>query len=107
MSDEILPLEARKNEIRTALERGPIVALLGPRQCGKTTLAREIGGGGANFFDLESSSDRQALVVAPEQTLSTLRGLVVLDEIQTLPGLFPVLRRFSAFSSRGRRCGQL
>lgn len=71
------------------------MALLGPRQSGKTTLAREIAGPGAHFFDLESSTDRQALAVAPEQTLTPLRGLVVLDEIQTLPGLFPVLRVLS------------
>ncbi|MCY2995333.1 MAG: ATP-binding protein [Planctomycetota bacterium] len=68
------------------------MALLGPRQCGKTTLAREVGGAEAHFFDLERSADRQPLVAAPERTLSPLRGLVVLDEVQILPELFPVLR---------------
>jgi predicted AAA+ superfamily ATPase len=78
--------------ILEALARNPVVALLGPRQCGKTTLATEIAGDGATLFDLESSVDRQALTAAPQQVLSALRGLVVLDEIQTLPELFPILR---------------
>jgi uncharacterized protein len=68
------------------------VALLGPRQSGKTTLAHQVGGQEAHFFDLERSADRQSLVAAPERTLSSLTGLVVLDEIQMLPELFPVLR---------------
>lgn len=79
-------------EIRTALEGAPVVALLGARQCGKTTLAREVVGEGGHWFDLERSADRQALAAAPEPTLGALRGLVVLDEAQTLPELLPVLR---------------
>jgi predicted AAA+ superfamily ATPase len=83
---------ARLIEIRTALERAPVVALLGARQCGKTTLAREVVGKDGHWFDLESHADRQSLAVAPERTLSSLRGLVVLDEAQTLPDLMPALR---------------
>lgn len=83
---------ARLNEIRAALERAPVVALLGARQCGKTTLAREVASREGHWFDLESSTDRQALAAAPERTLSSLRGLVVLDEAQTMPELLPVLR---------------
>ncbi|MDD2708712.1 MAG: ATP-binding protein [Verrucomicrobiae bacterium] len=79
-------------EIQQALERSPIVTLLGVRQCGKTTLARELAGGTTQFFDLESSMDRQALAAAPERVMGSLRGLVVLDEIQTMPKLLPILR---------------
>jgi predicted AAA+ superfamily ATPase len=46
----------------------------------------------AQFFDLESSMDRLALGAAPERTLGGLRGLVVLDEVQSMPELLPVLR---------------
>lgn len=70
----------------------PVAALLGPRQCGKTTLARILveRDGGA-FFDLESPVDRQRLA-APLTALERLRGLVVLDEIQRRPDLFELLR---------------
>jgi len=79
-------------ELQRALKRSPVVALLGPRQCGKTTLARQVAGTGSQFFDLESSMDRSSLAVAPERTLAPLRGLVVLDEVQTMPQILPVLR---------------
>jgi len=81
-------LEAMKQ----ALQRSPVVALLGPRQCGKTTLAHQLTGADSLFFDLESTLDRQALSVAAERTLAPLRGMVVLDEVQTMPQLLPVLR---------------
>ncbi len=76
----------------TAIERSPITALLGPRQCGKTTLARMFGQGKkAAFFDLESQPDQQRLQ-NPELVLGDLSGLIVLDEIQVLPELFNALR---------------
>ena len=78
--------------MRQALERSPVVALLGPRQCGKTTLAHQLAEVGSHFFDLESSLDRQSLSVSAERTLEPLRGLVILDEVQTMPQLLPVLR---------------
>ncbi len=81
---------ARANDIAQALQRAPIVGLLGARQCGKTTLAKGLAP--AATFDLESSIDRGALASAPETTLGSLRGLVVLDEIQTMPELLPILR---------------
>ena len=78
--------------VREALARTPIVSLLGPRQVGKTTLARQVARGRkANFFDLENPTD-VARLSAPMQTLDPLRGLVVIDEIQRLPGLFEILR---------------
>ena len=71
----------------------PAVALVGPRQCGKTTLSRMVAAGEPDtaFFDLESAVDRRSLSV-PEQTLGSLAGLVVIDEIQRQPGLFETLR---------------
>ena len=78
--------------LEQALKRSPVVALLGPRQCGKTTLARPFTGTTGHFFDLESTLDRQALSLAAERTLAPLRGMVVLDEVQTMPQLLPVLR---------------
>jgi hypothetical protein len=77
-------------EIAVRMRESPILGILGPRQCGKTTLARSLGPD--TSFDLESSIDRQALAVAPESTLGALRGLVVLDEIQRMPELLPLLR---------------
>lgn len=74
------------------LSRSPIVALLGPRQCGKTTLARMICRRRPNtYFDLESQSDLRRLA-NPEMMLGSLEGLVVIDEIQTMPELFAALR---------------
>ena len=81
-------------QVETALRRSPIVALMGPRQCGKTTLAREIAAkrtGGAVFLDLESPADLVALE-NPQLFLGAQRGLVILDEVQTRPDLFPLLR---------------
>jgi len=75
------------------LDRQKSVALLGPRQCGKTTLAREIAAAhdGSTYFDLENPTDL-ARLTDPMLALESLRGLVILDEIQRLPELMPVLR---------------
>lgn len=79
-------------QIEKALTRSAVTSLLGPRQCGKTTLARAIGDRhGATYFDLESYPDQQRLQ-NPELALGALEGLVVLDEIQHKPELFSVLR---------------
>ena len=69
------------------------VALLGPRQCGKTTLARAFMAREPDhtYFDLERAVDRRSLE-APEATLAPLTGLVVIDEIQRMPDLFTTLR---------------
>ena len=80
--------------IHEAFSVHPAVALTGPRQCGKTTLARAIAAAdpeGSTFFDLESAVDRRRLQ-APEQALAGLSGLVVIDEIQREPALFETLR---------------
>jgi predicted AAA+ superfamily ATPase len=79
--------------VAIALEETPVCALLGPRQCGKTTLARQIAEKGkAHYFDLETAISRTRLEDSPELALSELQGLVVIDEIQRLPGLFATLR---------------
>jgi hypothetical protein len=80
------------SDLAAAARRSPVTALLGPRQCGKTTLALAFGTSRrAGRFDLESHVDRQRLQ-NPEMTLGALKGLVVLDEIQAMPELFSVLR---------------
>lgn len=79
-------------ELRAALERSPVVLLIGPRQCGKSTMARDLGpSAGVHFFDLEDPAAAAALA-QPMTVLRSLRGLVVLDEAQRQPDLFPVLR---------------
>jgi len=72
----------------------PICALLGPRQCGKTTLARQFADAYAetvHYFDLEDYTDL-AKLDNPKLTLEPLKGLIIIDEIQRRPDLFPFLR---------------
>ena len=79
-------------QLAAAVRRSPVTSLMGPRQCGKTTLARMFQQGkNASHFDLESQADLQRLQ-NPEMMLGALKGLVVLDEIQVMPALFNVLR---------------
>jgi hypothetical protein len=81
----------RRTEL--GLARQPITLLLGPRQCGKTTLARHYQGRpDTHWFDLENYLHRSRLEDNPMGTLASLRGRVVLDEVQSLPEIFPVLR---------------
>ncbi len=78
--------------IRRGLRRAPVVALVGPRQCGKTTLARKIvPASGAHYFDLEDPRSIERLS-EPMTALERLRGVVVIDEVQRRPELFPILR---------------
>ena len=78
--------------VRTALKRSRVAALLGPRQCGKTTLARQlVPANSLNYFDLEEAQSL-ARLAEPDTTLRPLKGLVVIDEIQRRPDLFPLLR---------------
>lgn len=79
-------------DIRAALSHVPIVSILGPRQSGKTTLARWIARDRrAVFIDLERPAD-VARLSAPMTTLEPLRGLVIIDEVQRMPALFQILR---------------
>jgi len=80
------------NRVRQAIRRNPVVVLYGPRQCGKTTLARQIAGAKpAEYFDLEDPASQRRLS-QPMLALRDLRGLVVIDEVQHQPDLFPILR---------------
>lgn len=80
--------------LNTRFRNNPIVAILGPRQCGKTTLARQFADQwpkDVTFFDLENPRDLRRLE-EPLLALENQEGLIVLDEIQRTPDLFPVLR---------------
>lgn len=87
----------RPREIKTLrglIARNPVVGIIGARQVGKTTLARSFIAqwrGAAHYFDLENPED-EARLGDPMLSLKGLEGLVVIDEIQRLPGLFRVLR---------------
>lgn len=81
-----------RGRIARALKRSRVVALIGPRQCGKTTLARQfVSTDSANYFDLENPVSL-ARLAQPMTALEPLRGIVVVDEVQHRPELFPVLR---------------
>ena len=90
--------------LREDLASYPAVALLGPRQAGKTTVAHELAQQSDNvYLDLESELDR-AKLASPELYLAErLDRLVVLDEVHRVPGLFPVLR---GLIDRARRSGR-
>jgi len=88
----MLPRPGLLSAVRTALGRSKSVALLGPRQCGKTTLAREVARiQNAEYFDLEDPT-HLARLTAPKLTLEQLSGLVIIDEFQQRPDLLPLLR---------------
>jgi hypothetical protein len=79
-------------EVRRSLRVNPITALYGPRQCGKTTLARQVAvEHKAHYFDLEDPVSLRRLD-EPMTALRVLRGLVVIDEVQRRPEIFPQLR---------------
>ncbi len=83
------------DRLRAGLRTSPAVALLGPRQCGKTTLARQLAGSSkSTYFDLENPVDL-ARLSEPMTALESLRGLIVIDEVQRHPDLFPILRVLS------------
>ena len=80
------------SRLERSLDRNAVTMLDGPRQCGKTTLARQIlAPDSLNYFDLEDPTSL-ARLEEPVTALGRLRGLVVIDEVQLRPDLFPVLR---------------
>src|SRR5262245_51029789 len=87
-----IPRKALEARLHHALKRSPITLLLGPRQCGKTTLARRLSQRArAAFFDLEDPETpltRETLAL----NLRERKGLIVIDECQREPALFPFLR---------------
>lgn len=87
------------SEIKDSILNNPVTALVGSRQSGKTTLAKEIGEwyserGEVHYFDLEYTEDLLSLE-NPQRTLEDLEGLIVIDEVQRKADLFPLLRVFS------------
>lgn len=85
----VIPRSYDIESIRRLIKTFPVAALLGPRQCGKTFLARQIKSD--RYFDLENPRDLAAFD-QPQLLLEKLEGLIVIDEIQRRPELFPVLR---------------
>lgn len=84
--------EGIRSQVAAALKRRRIVVLTGPRQCGKTTIARSfVKERSLNYFDLENPVSVRRLE-EPMSEFESLSGLVVIDEVQRLPNLFPVLR---------------
>src|SRR5205807_8009996 len=78
--------------LRAGLKTAPVALLLGPRQCGKTTLARQLAGELKSiYFDLENPVDL-ARLSEPMTALEPLRGLIVIDEVQRHADLVPILR---------------
>ncbi|MCW5661658.1 MAG: ATP-binding protein [Burkholderiaceae bacterium] len=99
----MIPRPRLEQRIRTALGRSRAVVLVGPRQCGKSTLARRfLNADDPNYFDLERPTSRSSLA-EPMTALEALQGLVVIDEVQHAPELFRVLR---VLIDRDNRPGQ-
>ena len=89
-----VPRNDHLHRVRLLLREFPVVALLGTRQVGKSTLGRQVVAsrrGPTTWFDLENPAD-VARLADPGLELRPLRGLVVLDEIHRLPEVFPLLR---------------
>lgn len=78
-----------KERLAELMASFPVTAIIGPRQAGKTTLARALASD--HFFDLENPRDT-ALLAEPQLALEPLSGLIVIDEIQRAPNLFPLMR---------------
>jgi predicted AAA+ superfamily ATPase len=90
----MLDRQRLENRVWQGLRRSPAVAILGPRQCGNTTLARAIAAATdqpTRLFDLEHPADEAALQ-NPLLAIERLRGLIIIDEVQRKPELFPLLR---------------
>ncbi|MBI5573387.1 MAG: ATP-binding protein [Elusimicrobia bacterium] len=83
------------NEIKESLRRNPVTALLGPRQCGKTTVAKLVSEKfESEYFDLENPTDA-AKLRTPQIIFDNTKGIIILDEIQRKPELLPIIRVFA------------
>ena len=105
MMIHVIERSGHLRELRRLLRQFPVVAILGARQVGKTTLARQLVAGRrgqVTYLDLEDPDDA-ALLAEPMLALRPMRGLVVVDEVQRRPELFPVLRVLVDDARPGRR----
>ena len=84
-----IPRRVDIQQLKQLLQQFPVTAILGARQCGKTTLARQLGAD--HYFDLENPRDL-ARLDTPQLALEPLKGLIVIDEVQRAAELFPLLR---------------
>lgn len=99
-----IPRTPEITELKKRFKNNPIVAILGPRQCGKTTLSHQFSSqlsSPVTVFDLENPRDAER-IREPLLALEDLKGLVIIDEIQRRPNLFPVLRTLSDHSPKTR-----
>ncbi len=90
--------------LKHLVKNNPVVAILGPRQCGKTTLSRQFSAEWSSepvFFDLEHPRDLRRME-EPLLALENVSGLIVIDEIQRAPDLFPVLRVLADHNKKAR-----
>ncbi len=90
----MIPRNEHETALRGLLRQFPVVGIVGARQVGKTTLARRLTSDWptpVHFFDLEDPTHEAALA-DPKLALESLRGLIVIDEVQRRPELFPLLR---------------
>lgn len=85
----MIPREFDSNEIKNRIHAFKVTAIVGPRQSGKTTIARQFKA--SEYFDLENPRD-MARLKNPQMALEKLKGLIVIDEVQRKPDLFPLLR---------------
>lgn len=102
---DLIERRRHREELQGLLRRHPVVGILGARQVGKTTLARQLAAGydgPVSYFDLEDPTDL-ARLTEPMLTLRELSGLIVIDEVQRRPDLFPVLRVLADRESRDAR----
>lgn len=96
--------EVFEQQIRDSIQNNPITTILGPRQCGKTTIARKIAESYASvLIDLEDPADFELVSVSPKAFLEQQKGLVVIDEAQRMPELFPILRVLADQKKAGRK----
>ena len=86
---KMIPRKNDRHEIITRIKQFPVTAILGPRQCGKTTIARQLEFD--HYFDLENPRD-EARLEDPQLALEDLKGLIVIDKIQRIPNLFALIR---------------
>src|SRR5260370_12438352 len=92
----MIPRPALLKTLRGGLKANPVVALLGPRQCGKTTLARGLAESvTTSYFDLENPADL-ARLAEPMLALERVKGLAVIHQVQPPPPFFPVLPHLPA-----------